>query len=244
MITLSPTDVDLSNVPELLHFKCDESEEQSDIIPSQLPTTAYQLISLPVTSGQDETPSFDVKLTVDAGPGCGGVAWPAGRVLSNYLSTRKSLQGLSVVELGSGTGLVGIVAGLMHAESVWITDQEPLLELMRTNVSLNGLATNVQVAELDWGTDIPPTIPRSPDLVLAADCVYFEPAFELLVSTLSALATSRKTEILFCYKKRRKADKRFFNLLKKEFTWEDVKDDPRREEYCRESIFLYRLLKK
>ena len=54
------------------------------------------------------------------------------------------------------------------------------------------------------GTDLPSHLPCEPDLVLAADCVYFEPAFDLLVSTLSSLATSPKTEFLFCYKKRRK----------------------------------------
>ncbi|KAF8520080.1 putative methyltransferase-domain-containing protein [Gautieria morchelliformis] len=132
----------------------------------------------------------------------------------------------------------------MQAESVWITDQEPLLDLMQTNVSLNGLTANVKVTRLDWGTELPSSIPLEPDLVLAADCVYFEPAFDLLVSTLSALATSPKTEFLFCYKKRRKADKRFFALLKKAFTWEVVVDDPRREDYVRQGIFLYRLVKK
>jgi len=43
-----------------------------------------------------------------------------------------------------------------------------------------------------------------PDLILAADCVYYEPAFPLLVQTLSELAIDDKTEVLFCYKKRRK----------------------------------------
>ena len=46
------------------------------------------------------------------------------------------------------------------------------------------------------------TIQR-PDLILAADCVYLEPAFPLLVQTLSELSDST-TEILFSYKKRRK----------------------------------------
>jgi hypothetical protein len=46
-------------------------------------------------------------------------------------------------------------------------------------------------------------LPR-PDLILAADCVYFEPAFPLLVQTLSDLVIDEKTEVLFCYKKRRK----------------------------------------
>jgi len=52
------------------------------------------------------------------------------------------------------------------------------------------------------GSLIPPEIPR-PDLILAADCVYFEPTFPLLVQTLTDLA-DETTEILFCYKKRRK----------------------------------------
>ena len=48
-------------------------------------------------------------------------------------------------------------------------------------------------------------MPSRFDLVLAADCVYFEPAFPLLVYTLDALAMrDNGPEILFCYKKRRK----------------------------------------
>jgi predicted nicotinamide N-methyase len=52
------------------------------------------------------------------------------------------------------------------------------------------------------GSPLSTDIPRL-DLILAADCVYFEPAFPLLVQTLSDLADTT-TEILFCYKKRRK----------------------------------------
>lgn len=36
---------------------------------------------------------------------------------------RGNLSGKTVIELGSGTGLVGLVAGLLGAR-VWITDQE------------------------------------------------------------------------------------------------------------------------
>lgn len=87
------------------------------------------------------------------------------------------------------------------------------------------------------GSPLPTEVPR-PNLILAADCVYFEPAFSLLVQTLSDLADST-TEVLFCYKKRRKvlqdlilhfcfftvscqADRRFFVLLKKAFSWKEV----------------------
>lgn len=119
---------------------------------------------------------------------------------------------------------------------------------MERNISLNNLQSNVTATELDWcvcksrnhscrtlhpfynhliiiarGKPLPEL--QRPDLILAADCVYFEPAFPLLVSTLVALVPippERAPEVLFCYKKRRKADKRFFTLLKKYFTWSVV----------------------
>lgn len=67
-----------------------------------------------------------------------------------------------------------------------VTSIRVLLDLMQRNVDLNfhqhvGSEANpatsacpVQVAELDWGGELPSGIPHEPDLILAADCVYFE----------------------------------------------------------------------
>lgn len=61
------------------------------------------------------------------------------------------------------------------------------------------------------GGPLPLSIPR-PQLILAADCVYFEPAFPLLVQTLAELVPATRVkgeedpEVLFCYKKRRKVN--------------------------------------
>ncbi|TFK74502.1 hypothetical protein BDN72DRAFT_759811 [Pluteus cervinus] len=188
----------------------------------------------------------EISLAVDATPGCGGIAWPAGEVLSRYLVYKGPtyVQSKSILELGSGTGLVGLVAAKLGCPSVWITDQAPLLDIMNRNIHLNNLSESVKAVELNWGTPIPHPndSPPNPDLILAADCVYFEPTFPLLVQTLSDLSTS-STEILFCYKKRRKADKRFFTLLKKQFTWEEV-HDPERAIYTREAISLLSLKKR
>jgi len=118
---------------------------------------------------------------------------------------------------------------------------------MERNIALNGLESSVTAAELDWSKPLPEHLPR-PDVILAADCVYFEPAFPLLVATLVALVPppheSAPPEVLFCYKKRRKADKRFFAMLKKQFTWSVVEDDPARETYSREAITLLRLFRR
>lgn len=70
---------------------------------------------------------------------------------------------------------------------------------------------------------------HSPDVVLAADCVYFEPAFPLLLSTLEALI-GVETTCWFCMKRRRKADARFVIELKKAFAVERVEVDLEGEE--------------
>ncbi|KAG2345145.1 hypothetical protein BDR05DRAFT_909262 [Suillus weaverae] len=234
----------LDTLDPLRHLRTDASDFARDndegtvVVPSQPRSILGETIRLtfPVDS-----PLVSISLKVDASHGCGGIAWPAGEVLSNYIASRGVgyLQGKKIVELGSGTGLVGLVAGALGG-TVWITDQAPLLGIMQQNVTLNNLQSCVSVRELNWGAALPSDIPP-PDLILAADCVYFEPAFPLLVQTLSEMAVSGSTDILFCYKKRRKADKRFFTMLKKKFSWEEVEDDPNRENYNREAISLLTL---
>lgn len=81
-----------------------------------------------------------------------------------------------MLELGSGTGLVGIAAALLEPSAeVWATDQAVLLDLMQVNAELNVPGGNLHVAELNWGEEIT-AVPADidVDVVLAADCVYFE----------------------------------------------------------------------
>ncbi|KAL1714831.1 putative methyltransferase-domain-containing protein [Schizophyllum commune] len=240
----------------LMHGADDFSDDDAPhidatILPAQRPSILGDTITLtfPDPVAHVGVAPVNVRLKVDASPGCGGMHWPAGQTLGNYLAWRGSsaLAGRTIVELGAGTGLVGFVAGALGGD-VLITDQAPLLSLMRENTALNGLEDRVKVAELNWGVlavcamgePLPEELRKKVDMVLAADCVYFEPAFPLLVQTLVDLVHD-ETEVLFCYKKRRKADKRFFNLLKKHFTWSEVTDDPARPIYNKDAISLFRL---
>lgn len=195
-----------------------------------------------------EEPCLEVSLLLDVTTGCGGNIWPAARVLGAYLACKRDelarrWQGKTVVELGSGTGLVGFVLAKMHlGAETWITDQDAMLHLMTKNLELNPDMDPCHVAELNWGEPLPEHVPHKPDVLLLADCVYLEVAFQPLIDTMRDLALPQ-TEILFCYMKRRKADKRFFTLLKKYFTFEDVQDDipVRIQSYQREGLFLYSL---
>ncbi|PYH97746.1 hypothetical protein BO71DRAFT_317855 [Aspergillus ellipticus CBS 707.79] len=182
-------------------------------------------------------------LQEDLKEGCGGQLWPAGMVLSKYLlrQHRSSFINKTIVELGAGGGLVGLaVASGCHigSQPVYITDQTPMLPLMETNIKLNGLSSIAAAAVLNWGEPLPDCIPKHPTIVLAADCVYFEPAFPLLLSTLNDLL-GPESVCYFCFKKRRRADIRFMKQAKKLFDVDEIQNDPDAEFYRRENICLY-----
>lgn len=83
-----------------------------------------------------------------------------------------------------------------------------------------------------------------PDTILAADCVYFEPAFPLLMQTLKdLLALNPSATVYFCFKKRRRADMQFLKTAKKGFTLTEVKDEDR-PVFSREGLFLYTFTRK
>lgn len=190
-----------------------------------------------------------LKLHEDLKNGCGGQLWPAGMVLGKYMlrNHRHDLAGKSIMELGAGGGLVGLAVALgceMDDNTrLHITDQEPMFELMKQNITLNGLDKSVVASIYDWGTSTPSHLPQKPDVILAADCVYFEPAFPLLQQTLGDLI-GENTVCYFCFKRRRRADLTFMKTARKMFNVQEVEDDPDKEVYSREKLFLYRITKK
>ncbi|KAI4960499.1 hypothetical protein J4E86_002121 [Alternaria arbusti] len=188
-----------------------------------------------------------LKLHEDLKNGCGGQLWPAGMVLSKYMlrNHREDVAGKELVELGAGGGLVGLAVaiGCKVNTTLHITDQEPMFELMKRNITLNALDSRVSASIYDWGEPTPSKLPAHPDIILAADCVYFEPAFPLLQKTLQDLIGD-KTVCYFCFKRRRRADLTFMKAARKMFHVQEVDDDPDKEVYSREKLFLYRITKK
>ncbi|KDN49209.1 hypothetical protein K437DRAFT_262097 [Tilletiaria anomala UBC 951] len=239
-----------------------KTPEVHDITPPAASSSSSPTSTLPIARTLGATDArgtqYDVLLKLDVSTGCGGRIWPAAEVLGAYLAShgpdlRERWRGRTIVELGAGTGLAGLLVARMGlgVQGVWITDQDAMMQLMRENLALNQtqaqapLPDPCHVEELNWGEPIPDTVPSQPDVLLLADCVYLEIAFQPLVDTMAALSTPA-TEILFCYQKRRKADKRFFALLRKKFTFDNVDDDDpvRMERYRREGTQLLRVRRK
>ncbi|KAG0267745.1 hypothetical protein DFQ27_008390 [Actinomortierella ambigua] len=157
--------------------------------------------------------------------------------------TTKQNKSPLILELGSGTGLVGLYAAkLFPGATVHITDQIPMMPIMEANLQLNGLQQSTKALELNWGEPKPEDAPI-PDVILLADCVYHEVAFQPLVQTLKDYST-RETCILLAYKKRRKADKRFFTLLRKHFDCVEIKTYPDYTIYSRAGVYLYDIKRK
>lgn len=146
------------------------------------------------------------------------------------------------LELGAGSGLVGLAVALGCAidPPILITDQAAMLPLMAQNTSLNGLGDRVVPLELNWGAPLPLLVEtQKPTIILAADCVYFEPAFPLLLATLNQLLDlSPNARVYFCFKKRRRADLRFMKKARKLFVVDEVADEER-SVWEKDGLFLY-----
>ncbi|KAL8775674.1 MAG: hypothetical protein Q9209_000170 [Squamulea sp. 1 TL-2023] len=170
---------------------------------------------------------------------CGGQLWPGGMVLAKYVLRTKmiQLQGRTILELGAGSGLVGLALSLHHIQpsSIYLTDLPPILPLLEHNIALNPSQMSVTAHVVEWGSLIPAAVPSSPEILLAADCVYFEPAFPLLLQTMQEII-GPSTICYFCFKKRRRADMRFVQMARKVFTIKNVEDDPDKEVWSREDI--------
>jgi hypothetical protein len=72
----------------LRHFfspsESDNNQDNSDILPpAPAPSTRDQNIQ--INFGTPHHRTIALSLSVDAGPGCGGIAWPAGQVRSLLL---------------------------------------------------------------------------------------------------------------------------------------------------------------
>ncbi|KAI9739434.1 MAG: hypothetical protein M1818_005122 [Claussenomyces sp. TS43310] len=184
-----------------------------------------------------------LKIHEDLTSGCGGQLWPAGIVLATHLlrHCRQSLKEAKILELGAGGGVTGLAVtiGCSVALPSYITDQENMMPLMKQNVALNELSSRVQPLVLNWGDPLPKAIRNDPPThILAADCVYFEPAFPLLMQTMtSLLELTPDAVIYFCFKKRRRADMQFLKTARRRFHVVEVEDDDRAV-WERQGLFL------
>ncbi|MEW5307564.1 MAG: hypothetical protein WDW36_009952 [Sanguina aurantia] len=129
----------------------------------------------------------------------GAVVWDAALVLAHYLIRLSEIgscrvSGRVCVELGAGTGAVGLVAAGLGASHVILTELPHLVPYLRDNVEVNSLGCSASVAALSWGNDaelasLRRSLPglRPCAVLLASDVIYEAAHLEGLMRTMRAL---------------------------------------------------------
>mmetsp|Transcript_23061 Transcript_23061/g.67134 ORF Transcript_23061/g.67134 Transcript_23061/m.67134 type:complete len:634 (-) Transcript_23061:135-2036(-) len=158
--------------------------------------------------------------------GIGGKVWDAALVLLQYLRLEKDklLAGRRVVEVGAGTGLVGIGCAKLGAAMSLITDIAEVSDLIQVNINLNLQACasmgHAQAAALLWEDSplLPPAVlvggQVAVDTIVMSDVVYDPELYAPLVSTLAALVpTGGATSTILAHRHRNPEDHRFFTML-------------------------------
>ncbi|XVF15758.1 hypothetical protein REPUB_Repub09cG0183700 [Reevesia pubescens] len=160
---------------------------------------------------------------------------------------------LKILELGSGTGLLGIAAAVTLGAKVTVTDLPHVIPNLQFNVDANAdvVAKNggdINVAPLSWGEDDDvEVIGREFDLVLASDVVYHDHLFEPLIQTLRLLlhggAGGENKLFIMAHLRRWKKETAFFKKAMKLFDVEIIHSDPPKEG-SRIGVVVYRFVGK
>ncbi|XP_078401012.1 methyltransferase like 21e [Cetorhinus maximus] len=175
---------------------------------------------------------YEIKIT-EATDCYGAFVWPSALVLCYYLEhsqKENSLIDKNIIELGSGTGLVSIVAGLLGSY-VTATDLPHLLGNLQYNISRNTKMRSKyqpQVRELRWGVDLEKNFPRNAchyDYVMAADVVYSHPYLDELLMTFDHLCQD-DTIILWTMRFRLEKENTFVEKFQRIFDTEVIYDLP------------------
>lgn len=179
--------------------------------------------------------------------------WPAAITLINLLDNHlrhpsipssplydlfKSLDNgrpLRILELGSGTGLVGIAAAALLGANVTATDLPHVLPNLHFNVEANSkiLQVNggeVKVEALSWGAaEHMEAVGKEYDLILGTDVVYHDHLYAPLIETLKFfLLGNGENRVVFvmAHLKRWKKESGFFKKAKKFFDGQVIHTDP------------------
>uniref|UniRef100_A0A060TCS6 ARAD1D01936p n=1 Tax=Blastobotrys adeninivorans TaxID=409370 RepID=A0A060TCS6_BLAAD len=111
--------------------------------------------------------------------------WEAALALADYILRHDNSKAPSqVVELGAGTGLVGLVSATKYSSQVIVTDgDDQVVSCLKGNINLNSWAQPLVKAQpLVWGTDH--AIVHHDQIVVCADVTYDDYIIPYLVSCL------------------------------------------------------------
>uniref|UniRef100_UPI00398E36B7 EEF1A lysine methyltransferase 3-like n=1 Tax=Pristiophorus japonicus TaxID=55135 RepID=UPI00398E36B7 len=152
------------------------SSTEDNNLPKELEVKEYEFSGHPL------------KITMFKGAflGVAAYVWGPGLALCRYFEDEKiNFTGKKLLELGSGTGIVGILAVLLGG-NVTMTDRPYVLKQIEYNVSANipvRYRHRLIIRALAWGDD-QESFAADYDIILGSDIVYCPMQFPSLLQTL------------------------------------------------------------
>ncbi|XP_004291750.1 PREDICTED: protein N-lysine methyltransferase METTL21A [Fragaria vesca subsp. vesca] len=134
----------------------------------------------------------------------GQLVWPGAMLLNDYLSKNAEiLQGCSILELGSGVGITGILCSRFCRQVVLTDHNEEVLKILNKNIELHAASDNPEYCaglaaeKLEWGnseqiSQILQKYSGGFDLILGADICFQQSSITALFDTVEKLLRVRK----------------------------------------------------
>ncbi|KAK9939436.1 hypothetical protein M0R45_016132 [Rubus argutus] len=132
----------------------------------------------------------------------GQLVWPGAMLLNDYLSKNAEiLQGCTIIELGSGVGITGILCSRFCSEVVLTDHNEEVLKVLNKNIELHASSDNPEYCagltaeKLEWGnseqiSQILQKYSRGFDLILGADIYILNCySFALIIEKQSSITS-------------------------------------------------------
>ena len=171
----------------------------------------------------------------------GSWCWESAICLAEYCYDHlfNQFQHKRIVEIGSGTGIVGLQLCALGGH-VTLTDREEYLELINYNIKKNlpMLTGTAQAKTLFWGDDLEGDKDfQNIDYVIVANCVYHSIELDQLVKTICNLCPENSsTYLLCCYEIRNEGIRRLVDefhqqLMEKNFIIENISSTDFRLKY-------------
>lgn len=182
----------------------------------------WRLFPLSVSGGELTIRGLPVVIAErpNSDQGTGHAVWDGSIILAKFLERRGMRPKEVVLELGSGTGLVGICCAVLGAERVILTDLEYCLDNARANIAQNQhyfpQGVRCEAECLDWYKPLDAMKWDKIDVVVMADVVWIEPLVVPLATTIAALHSKYGCEMFIAHQTRSRAvDSLFFGAVER-----------------------------
>lgn len=128
----------------------------------------------------------------------GQLVWPGAELLNHHISQCSDfLTGCSIIELGSGVGVTGLLCSRFCRQLVLTDHNEIVLKVLKQNIDLqlsSGISTCAEITseKLEWGnhdqlSEILKHFPEGFDLIIGADICFQQCSIPLLFETVEQL---------------------------------------------------------